>query len=199
MLKLRDIMTREVLTLGAEDSLRDAVDALAGRHLGGAPVVSGNAVVGVVSMTNLLDFQASTPPVPREREDQLEWGDFEEEPREWETEDEPPGTFFTELWSDAGAETSERFAAVRTSEWDLLAEHTVSEVMDRELHALPPDAAVEVAADAMRRLGVHRVLVMEGGVLLGIVTTMDITRAVADHRLVIRQYVFDRQGGRTAS
>lgn len=195
MLKLRDIMTREVLTLSPETSLRDAIGALAGHHVSGAPVVVGARVVGVVSMSDLLDFQASTPPVPAERPDQSEWGEAVEEPPEWQHEDEPSGSYFTELWTDAGAEVDERMATPASPEWDLLGEHEVSEVMDRRLHLFGPDTPVEVAADAMGRAGIHRVLVMEGDALVGIVSTMDVTRAVAERRLTARQYVFDRRAG----
>lgn len=195
MLRLRDIMTRDVLTLPPDATLRTAIATLASHHVSGAPVVAGRRVVGVVSMTDLLDFQASTPPVPSERTSQAYPDDEESEPRGWEAEDEPSGTFFTDLWADAGADVGERFDTVESSEWDLLGDHVVSELMDRHLHALDPDASIDAAADEMRRAGVHRVLVMEGDALLGIVTTMDITRAVADHRLQVRQYVFDRHGG----
>ena len=195
MLRLRDIMTRDVLTLSPQATLRTAVETLAAHHVSGAPVVAGREVVGVVSMTDLLDFQASTLPVPGERDAQVEPEDLDEQPSGWEIEDEPSGTFFTQLWTDAGADVGERFDTVKSSEWDLLGEHVVSEVMDRHLHALHPDATIEAAAAEMRRAGVHRVLVMDGKALLGIVTTMDITKAVADHRLGVRRYVFDRHGG----
>jgi CBS domain-containing protein len=51
------------------------------------------------------------------------------------------------------------------------------------------------AAEQMRSADVHRLLVMEEGRLLGIVTTMDIVRAVAENRFVRRTYVFDRGRG----
>jgi CBS domain-containing protein len=192
MLKLRDIMTQGVFTLTPETSLRDAVELLAEHHISGAPVLAGNRVVGVVSMADILDFQASTEPVPTERDDQVEWGAFDDEAPEWVEEDVPPGSYFTELWTDAGADIDERFRTTDSPEWDLLGEHIVSEVMDRSLHRLHPDAPVTAAADEMGRAGIHRVLVMENDTLLGIVTTMDITRMVAEHRLESKRYVFDR-------
>lgn len=196
MLKLRDIMTRDVFTLSPETSLRDAAALLAEHHISGAPVVSGGKVVGVVSMTDLLDFQASTEPTPRERPDQVEWGAFADEAPEWdEGEVEPSGSYFTEMWTDAGADVGERMDTVESPEWDLLGEHIVSEVMDRNIHRMSPDADVHAAAEEIQRAGVHRVLVMTDDTLLGIVSTMDITRAVAENRLDVRRYVFDRHGG----
>jgi CBS domain-containing protein len=52
---------------------------------------------------------------------------------------------------------------------------------------------VSEAADYMRRVGIHRVLVMEGEELLGILTALDLAKAVADHRLQNRVYVFGRR------
>ena len=47
------------------------------------------------------------------------------------------------------------------------------------LHALTPETFVPIAADYIRRAKIHRVLVMKGQELLGIVTTSDIADAVA--------------------
>jgi len=71
-----------------------------------------------------------------------------------------------------------------------LEEITVSELMTREVKALPPNCSVEHAADFMRKNQIHRVLVMEGHQLVGIVTTTDVAKAVADHRLRTNTYVF---------
>jgi CBS domain-containing protein len=75
-----------------------------------------------------------------------------------------------------------------------LEEHTVSEAMTcAPVHALTPETFVTIAADYMRRAKIHRVLVMAGRKLLGVVTTSDITNAVADGKLTAHTYVFDRQ------
>jgi len=59
-------------------------------------------------------------------------------------------------------------------------EVTVSDVMTREVQSLGPDCSVEVAASLMRRSQIHRVLVMEDRRLLGVVTTTDLARTVAE-------------------
>jgi CBS domain-containing protein len=94
------------------------------------------------------------------------------------------------MWEDAGADVAERMADTGGPEWNVLEEHTVGETMNRTVSALPPDTPVEHAAEVMRRATIHRVLVMEDGKLLGVVTTKDITDAVADHRFTNRVYVF---------
>ncbi len=189
MLRLRDIMTSEVLTVHPDATLREAMELLAQRHVSGAPVVAGDTVVGVVSASDLLSFASSTPTVPTERAGEAETVEWEE-PADWIEGEEPAGEFFLGQWSDAGADVSERFSEVTGPEWDLFAEHTVSEAMTRTLFALPSDTLVDAAADLMRRAAIHRVLVMDGGKLVGIATMTDIANAVADHKLTAKTYVF---------
>ncbi len=189
MLRVHEIMTRDVIALSPDMTMRDAVAALTTHHISGAPVVSGVAVVGILSLSDLLSFQASTQPVPSAREVAPDW---EEEPTRDEEDSLPTSAFFTDYWDDAGADVSERFTDHDSPEWDLLGEHTVSEAMTRTLCTVAPNTEVPKAADYMRRAGIHRVLVMENGVLLGILSTMDIARAVADKKLFVRRYVFDR-------
>jgi CBS domain-containing protein len=191
MLLIRDVMTRDVLTVTPETTLREAAELFARRHVSGAPVVVGEKVVGVVSGTDLLDFIASNPGVPsggEEPPDVDEWGKLPG----WEVGDAPPATYFTELWSDVGAETGERFVDTAGPEWDALSEHTVSEVMTRKVCSLPPDLPATAAADYMRSADMHRVLVLEQGRLAGIITSLDVARAAAEHKLGERRFVFDR-------
>ena len=97
------------------------------------------------------------------------------------------------MWDDAGADLTERFVGTAGPEWNKLEEHDVSEVMTRvPLVTLEPGADVEMAADLMKSKAIHRVLVTEGDKLVGIVSALDITRAVADHKLTRRTYVFNR-------
>ena len=179
MLRLRDIMTTDVVTVGPQATLREALDLFAMRRVSGAPVVDGGRVVGVVSASDLLAFQASTPPVPTATEEPAPWEE-DAEPPGWESDDEPAARYFSDTWNTLGPDSVERFAETATPEWDLLAEHTVAEIMTRRVIALGPEAEVTQAADRMRRAEVHRVLVMEKGALVGLVTTTDIMRAVAE-------------------
>lgn len=58
MLRLSDVMERDVITVRPNTSLRDALNRLAARHVSGAPVVDGARVVGVISASDLLAYIA---------------------------------------------------------------------------------------------------------------------------------------------
>ena len=149
MLKLKDIMTRDVVSAAPDMTIRDAMLLLSERHVSGAPVVDGGKVVGVFSATDLLAFLA-------------------------DLNDTTPSLTF-------------RRRRGRTAP---LEDVTVDEVMTRKVESLPPDCSVDEAAILMGEKQIHRVLVMQGDVLLGIVSTSDVARAVAEHRLGSRTYVF---------
>jgi CBS domain-containing protein len=184
MLSVRDLMSTDVITVSPELSIRDALELFTERHIGGAPVMADGRVVGVVTAADLLGFEASTAPAPVAREDQLEVGELA--PVEEELEDEetvPPGAFFTEWWADAGADVAERVRSTSEPEWDVLAEHTVAEAMSTSLLWAAPQEPVARAAALMDAREVHRLLVLDRGRLVGILTMTDIARAVADGRL----------------
>jgi CBS domain-containing protein len=149
MLRLRDIMTRDVVSAAPDLTVRDAMELLSERHVSGAPVVDGGKVVGIVSATDLLDLLA-------------------------DLNDTTPSLTFKR----------------RKGRTTPLEDVTVDEVMTRKVHSLPPDCFVDEAAVLMGEKQIHRVLVMQGDVLLGIVSTSDVAKAVAEHKISNRTYVF---------
>ncbi|HEV8599625.1 MAG TPA: CBS domain-containing protein [Gemmatimonadales bacterium] len=182
MTLVRDIMSTQLVVVSPQLSLRDLVELLANEHLGGAPVVAEDKVVGVVTLDDIMSFQASLPAVPRDEPGERDLGE-ETEPRpEIEQGDEADAAFFVDLWPDAGAELPERADSLRGPEWDLLSEHTVEEVMSRKLQTIGSDQPVEAAAQRMQEADIHRLLVVDHGRLSGIVTTSDVSRAVAEGR-----------------
>lgn len=195
MLSVRDVMTTDLVTIGPDANLREAVELLTRHGVSGVPVVHGARVLGTLSARDIVSFEASTPGVPTERDDGRDvW--VETEPLVDDDADTSPAAFFGDLWEDAGADVTERFRATDSPEWDVLAEHTVDEAMSPGVLAVRPSSPVETAAELMKLKGAHRVLVVDRDRLVGIVTPMDITRAVAEHRLQERHYVW--VGGRKA-
>ena len=178
MTKLCDLMTSDIITVTPETTLREALDVMVHEEVTGLPVMAGNRVVGVVSATDILEFEAGTPPVPAGRPYQVEWGGWEDvESRE---EAEEPATYYSDLWSDVGADVTARFGEPTSPEWDLLAQHPVADIMTRAICALPPDAIIQEAAAYMRRNGIHRVLVMKDERLVGLVTATDLMNTLAE-------------------
>lgn len=66
------------------------------------------------------------------------------------------------------------------SETDLLNDTLVGDIMSTPPRTIAPDADVREAARAMLQLGVHRLFVVQGDDLLGVISTSDIVRVVAE-------------------
>jgi CBS domain-containing protein len=181
MLTVAELMQRDVITVDPDLSLRQLITLFDRKHISGAPVARGRHPIGVVSASDVLSFLAATPGVPVGREGFVEQGEARP-PDDWE-EGEVPADYFTELWDDAGADLSERFLETDSPEWDLLAEHTVDEVMTRAVATIPPGTEVHEAARYLLKRGLHRIIVVDAGGIQGILTTTDLVRAVAEGRL----------------
>ena len=156
MLRVRDIMTRTMLTLTPERTLREAMNLLVGNRVTVAPVMHRGRMVGVLSATDLLEFALSAASdINAAGDDDLVAADTR--------------------W------------ALESAAGDGLDDHIVAEVMTRRLGIITPTASVQQAADYMRRAGLQRVIVMERGLLAGVLTAMDFTTAVAEQGLLTRE------------
>jgi CBS-domain-containing membrane protein len=60
--RVRDIMTSEVITLAASTSVDDAARSLTFHHITGAPVIDHGRIVGVVSKSDLVDPRFRSTP-----------------------------------------------------------------------------------------------------------------------------------------
>lgn len=192
MLRLRDIMTREVVTLEPQMTLREAMEILTARHVSGAPVVSGQKVVGVISAGDLLSF-AAAPPRDDEREAKPTLAEGWNEAEEWDDdEDSESASFFTDMWDEHTEETTDVIDSDGESSPDVMSNHVVEEAMTKTIRWLSPNADAISAADMMLQYRVHRVLIVARGKLVGIVSAMDIAKAVANRKLTTRTYVFEK-------
>jgi CBS domain-containing protein len=188
MLRVREIMTPHVVTLSPDASLREAIETLVSCRIGGAPVLDGAKIVGVLSAPDVLEFESITPARSGREADEEDETTLEPA-EEWSEGNDVPASFFTDLW-----DTDDKAVAdfsTRGPNWDFLEEHTVAEAMTRSVCTVPANLEVSAAAARMLAAGVQRALVTEGEEFVGILTTTDILRAVAERRLSVRQYVFD--------
>lgn len=190
MLRVREIMTPNVVTLAPDQSLREAIDTLVNCHIQGAPVVDGDKVVGVLSAVDILEFESVTP-VVEEAEDEEEEARDDEGSEEWTDAEDWQSSYYTDLWTSRGPDVAERMATPGRA-WDMLSEHQVSEAMSRAVLTLPAGLEVTAAAQRLLAAGVQRALVLDDQGLVGILSTTDIIRAVAEHRLTVRQMVFEK-------
>ncbi len=174
MLQLKDVMQRDVVAVSPDLTLRELVEVLSEHEVSGVPVVLNGKVVGVVSTTDIFDFREETSGS-----------------RPSDASDGPSGPprrgtsfeSFSDTYELADAETLEWMRTTRSRDWDLLDESTVADIMTRKVLSLTSTTTVKKAAAYMLDAGVHRLLVIDGGELQGIVTTTDIVRAVAEGRL----------------
>jgi CBS domain-containing protein len=145
-LRAKDLMSRNVVTVRADDSLQHAAKVLSQRRISGAPVVDGGGrLIGVVSKTDIL--------------------------RSWQNASLPVAEDFFELPGDNA------FAPDWATDGEA-AKGRVSDVMHRGLFVVDPDAtAAEIAALMLQRR-IHRVLVTRGEELLGVVSSLDVLKAV---------------------
>jgi CBS domain-containing protein len=181
MLKVRELMRMDPYTLEPDQTLREAVDGLVTAGTGGAPVVSAGKLVGVVSLSDILAFEADAPGVASYRPSA---GPDDDEAMDEKEAEEQPGRWFREMWDSSSSDVLARVSATDRPEWDELDEHAVEEVMTRRVVEISPDATIQEAAHMMDRAGLHRLVVTELGSVVGVLGARDIVRAVATGKLV---------------
>ena len=170
-------MQRDVVAVAPDLTLRELVELFAEQEVSGAPVISGGKVVGVVSTTDIYDMREDVGGLAPRVGGPL--GDGEVAARK---SGESLG-FFSDEWEPSDVDAQAWLRATRDQDWDALDAYTVADIMTRDVISQPSDTTVKKAARYMLKAGVHRVLVIDHGVLQGIVTTTDIVRAVAEGRL----------------
>jgi CBS domain-containing protein len=154
-LRARDVMAKDVFSVSPERTLLELEQDLARQRITGAPVIDHGRVVGIVSRA---DIDARV---------------FREQSRSAAT-----ALFYqqTELEDGPAEESSDPTASALES----LRRLRVRDVMTRNLLSVGPDDPVPSVARVMRDRRIHRVLVLEGERLVGIVSSFDVVRAVAD-------------------
>jgi CBS domain-containing protein len=181
-LYIRDIMQTDVTTVAPETRVRDLTRILADQGISGAPVVTpSGSVAGVVSSTDVVRLAAEESQL---RVSSTRWipvadpGAWDEaSPGHHDTEDLYASYFLPE---DMPAMTPEWGQQLEGGPFDEL---TVAEIMTPVSFTLPPTTSVKELADFLIRGRIHRAVVVEGERLVGIVTTMDVLRALAEDRI----------------
>jgi CBS domain-containing protein len=152
MVRVRDVMTTDVVVLGRDDTLQNATIWMSRRGISGAPVVDAEGkVVGILSESDILEFAAS-----REgHELDVRSLSFLCLPYERLTRDE---------------EVCHRYRRV--------GEAKVKEAMNEEVVTIDADEDVRKALETMVRLGFNRLPVTSRGALIGVVARQDVLVAL---------------------
>jgi CBS domain-containing protein len=156
----KDLMTAGVATVAPRVPLAELERSLSELRISGMPVVDpAGEVLGVVSRADIVRALSGA-----------------------ESQAEAVLAYYRDV---AGAEPAPSELARMMGE-RAIALH-VEDVMATDLLAVRPDQSLREVASLLAERRLHRVLVMEGRRLLGLVSSLDIVRAVADGRLVSKE------------
>ena len=176
MLSVKDIMRKDVVTIRAEDSARELARLLADSEISGVPVLDGHGqVVGVASATDLVRVAADDAQATVSAVTMLQDIDRAADRSEDDVVEADPYGFF--LPEDSPFQGAELLGQIAETSFDSL---TVRDLMTPVTFSVRPDMPVPELCDFLVRGRIHRALVVDDEELLGIVTSLDILKGVAD-------------------
>jgi CBS domain-containing protein len=151
-MKVKDVMNPDVVVCSPEDTIGDVARLLKQNNISGLPVVDGGKVVGIVSEGDLLKL--------------LEVPDR------------------TGLWLPSPLEVFE--VPIRELiNWeetkrmlDDVGSKPVEEIMNKKVYTVSPEDSIEKASALITKHKINRLPVMEGSLMVGIVTRGDIIRGL---------------------
>ncbi len=152
-MQVREIMTREPITVQADAPIREAAGLLRKNRIGGLPVLDGDCLVGIVTETDIVSLLQ----VP-EISDDL-WL-----PSPLEVIELPIREYVN--WAKTKRALSH------------IGDRRVRDVMSMPAITVDAGEDIEEAAAVMMREDIARLPVVSGGRLVGIVTRADIVRGV---------------------
>ncbi len=152
-LTAKDIMNRHVLTVDIDMTVRELATFLISREISGAPVMEKDRLVGVVSVTDIVESAS---------EGRLALG-------------EPTPDFYARGWEF-------KLQRGEMNELHIEDESlTVRDIMTPTVYTILPDTPVAEIATTMIAGRVHRLLVAQNNTVEGIVTTLDMLKIIAHH------------------
>ena len=152
----RDIMTSQVQAARADWTIDRLADFLIQHAITGAPVLSdsGFLLVGAVSMTDIVRYRA----MPQRATERAERPTYY-----MESHDVPPYT-------------EDELEAFRLGEAPTA---LVRDIMTPAIYGVPEEASLSHVADTMVRNRIHRLFVTRDGRLVGIISALDVLRAIS--------------------
>ncbi len=162
MVKVRDAMKTEVETVNPRMPVTEFERLLIEHSVSGFPVIDAGMLVGLVSRSDVV--RALT--VEHSYEEQL--ADY------YRAMSPHPEADTAESVRDVGARVGARIDGM-----------TVGDVMVKSVLTAEPDQSIADVARVLVDHGIHRLPVTEDGVLVGLVTTLDLARLIADSRVEV--------------
>jgi CBS domain-containing protein len=150
----KDVMTADVKTVGADWPLDRVAEFLIEHDISGAPVVDGDTLVGVISLTDLA------------RHDSVSGN---------RTSSDRPAAYYRNELEHLYAE--EEVDQLRVREGD---EATARDVMTDEIYDVNEHTSVQQIAQVMHRGRIHRVFVTTSGEIRGVISALDMLKVVAE-------------------
>jgi CBS domain-containing protein len=153
MLKVREIMSKDVATITPETLVKDAATLLATKGVSGMPVVDSGMIVGIFSEADVL--------------------------RSLQTTRKDMRLIFPSV-SSLGIAFQEEVSQREILEaYEEIGNKPVRDVMSKDVVTVEPDIPLNEAIVKMVQKGIHRLPVVEKSTLVGIVTRGDIIRGLA--------------------
>jgi CBS domain-containing protein len=147
---VKDVMSKNVITISPEESISDAIEKMAKNNISGLIVVDNNKVVGVISESDVLKVLGSEFP---------------------EIKASANLTFSILLLLESGVKM--------IREMKKIGKLKVKDVMSKKVFFVKPEDTILEAARIMSKKDVRRLPVIdEDGKLVGVISRTDILRAL---------------------
>ena len=154
MLKVKDVMSRPVISIGPETLVKDAAATLAERNISGVPVLGTDGkVVGIFSEADIL--------------------------RSIKTQKKDIRLVYPSISSLGIAFQEEVTQREILGAYEEIGNTAVNEIMSKAVVTVEPEMPLNDAIVRMVQKGINRLPVVEKGVLVGIVTRGDVIRGLA--------------------
>jgi CBS domain-containing protein len=153
MLKVKDIMSSPVLTVGPETTVKDASALLAEHNISGLPVVDMGKIVGVFSEADVL--------------------------RSIKTQKKDLRLVYPSVSSLGIAFQEEVTQRELLEAYGEIGNLPVKEVMSKHVEAVGPELTLSEAVMRMVQRGIHRLPVIDKSQIVGIITRGDVIRGLA--------------------
>jgi CBS domain-containing protein len=153
MLKVKEVMTKDVLTVTPATTVKDAAAILAQKGISGLPVMDSGKVVGIFSEADVL--------------------------RSLKTTKKDMRLIYPSVSSLGIAFQEEVTQREILEAYEEIGEMPVKDVMSKTVVTVSPEITVNEAILTMVHKGINRLPVVEKNVLVGIITRADVIRGLA--------------------